>query len=63
MDLTIGEVMRAAARDDPAALTNKTIWVCDDFLASQPICQAGLDIPSVILCLCREAQVRGLAPS
>jgi heterodisulfide reductase subunit C len=61
MDLSFGEIMRAAARDDPQALQNATLWACDDLIERNARCQAGLDIASVILVLRREAQVRGLA--
>ena len=61
MDLTFGEVMRAAARDDMQALTNNTLWACDELLERQPRCQAGLEITSVILALRREAELLGFA--
>ncbi len=59
MDLTFGEVMRAAARDDARALKNDTLWACDELLERGPKCQSGLDIASVILALRREAELRG----
>jgi heterodisulfide reductase subunit C len=62
MDLSFGEILQAAARDDPIALTNNTLWACDDLLLYCSICHNGLDIPSVILALQREAEQRGLAP-
>ena len=60
MDLSFGEVIRAAARDDPIALTNDTLWNCDEALILQPICQAGLDIYAIIQTLRFEATSRGL---
>jgi len=62
MDLTFGEIIQAAARDDPVALTNSTLWCCDDLLLFCSICTNKIDIPSVILALQREAELRGLAP-
>ena len=56
MDLSFGELMRAVARNDPRALQNETIWVCDDLLERSPRCHAGLNIASVILALRQEAQ-------
>jgi heterodisulfide reductase subunit C len=61
MDLSFGDVIRAAARDDPIALTNDTLWNCDEALIRQPICQSGLDIYAVIQTLRFEAKERGLA--
>jgi heterodisulfide reductase subunit C len=58
MDLTFGEVMQAAARDDPLALENQTLWACDDLLP-RVRCPSGIDIASVILVLVREAELRG----
>jgi hypothetical protein len=62
MDLTIGELIRAAARNDVAALTNQTLWACDDLLDSFYSCQVELDLVAIVHCLRREAQIRGLAP-
>ena len=59
MDLTFGEVMQAAARDDPQALDNNTLWTCDDLLP-RVRCPSGIDIASVILVLIREGELRGL---
>lgn len=56
MDLTFGEVLRAAARNDPRALKNRTLWACDELLELNPRCQAGLDLASIVLALRREAQ-------
>ncbi len=61
MDISFGEIMRAAARDSSSALKNQSLWACDDLLEKNPKCQAGIDIPSVILALRREAQLRGYA--
>ncbi len=59
MDLTFGEIMQAAARDDPRALENSTLWTCDDLLP-RVRCPSGIDIASVILVLVREAELRGI---
>jgi heterodisulfide reductase subunit C len=61
MDLTFGEVLQAAARNDPVALTNDTLWACDDLLGPQLICPHNIDIPAVIITLAREARSKGLA--
>ena len=58
MDLTFGEIMRAAARDDPRALDNQTLATCDELLP-RVRCPSGIDIASVILALVREAELRG----
>jgi heterodisulfide reductase subunit C len=60
MDLPFGKLMRAASRDDPLALTNRTLWRCDDVLESSLRCPSGIDIPAVIHALRREAERRGL---
>ncbi len=61
MDLSFGEIMQAAARNDTSALTNRTLWACDDLLASHLQCPHDIDIASVIIALAREAASRGLA--
>lgn len=63
MDLTIGEVMHAAAYDDPKALASRTTWMDEDRLLRPWTCRSGLDIPTVLLALQREAELRGLAPA
>jgi heterodisulfide reductase subunit C len=62
MDLTFSEVLQAAACNDPAALTNDTLWSCDDLLGSQLLCPHSIDIAAVIITLAREATSRGFAP-
>jgi len=63
MDLTFGELMQAAARDEQRALTSRTLWLADDLLGRSLRCQAGLDLASVLLVLQREAIERGLTPT
>jgi hypothetical protein len=58
MDLTFGEIMQAAARDDSRALYNDTLAACDDLLP-RVRCPSGIDIASVMLALVREAERRG----
>lgn len=58
--LTVGEVLQAAARDDPSALANNTLWACDDLLGPQLLCPQNLDIAAIIT-LAREAISRGVA--
>ena len=62
MDLTIGEIMQAANRDDNLALINKTLWQLDGIMERGVQCQAGLDVLSILLALQREAELRGLSP-
>lgn len=61
MDLTIGEVIRGAARDDTRVLASATLSACEDLLLRPMPCTAGPDLTSILLCLRREAELRGLA--
>jgi heterodisulfide reductase subunit C len=61
MDLSFGEIMQAAARNDLEALTNKTLWTCDDLLGPHLMCPHDIDIAAVIIALAREAASRCLA--
>ena len=63
MDLTLGEIVRAAARNDPQALTCATLSACEDLLLRPIPCTAGLSLPSILITLQREAELCGLAPS
>ncbi len=60
IDLTLNEIMQAAARDDDIALSSRTLW-CDELVERRIPCGANIDIQSVILALRREADMRGLA--
>ena len=60
MDLCFGELMRAAAQDDPVALLNETLWNCDPILAGGFDCQSGIQLQAVINVLRREANLRGV---
>jgi hypothetical protein len=62
MDLTIGELMQSATRDESRALSSRTLWLVDDLLGRSLRCQAGLDLASIILVLQREAIERGYDP-
>jgi hypothetical protein len=62
MDLTIGELMQSATRDEDRALSSRTLWLADDLLGRSLRCQAGLDLESVMLVLQREAIERGFGP-
>ena len=62
MDLTIGELMQSATRDERRALGSRTLWLVDDLLGRSLRCQAGLDIASIVLVLQREAIERGYEP-
>lgn len=59
MDLTLGEIIRAAAQDKPSALNNKSLWNCDSILERNPVCPSGLNRIDVILALREEAILRG----
>jgi hypothetical protein len=63
MDLTLGEIVRAAARNDPQALTCATLSACEDLLLRPIPCTAGLCLPSILIALQREAELRGLTLS
>lgn len=60
MDLTFGQIIQAALRDDASAMTNRTLWACDDLLEGYTLCRSGIDLTSVMLALRNEAEVRGL---
>lgn len=62
MDLTFGEILRCAARDDSHALTCASLWRCEPLLDRPMACPASLDIPAVIGVLRDESVRRGLAP-
>ena len=60
MDLSLGEIVRAAARNDTSILSSPSLWACEDLLLRPIPCQAGLSLAAIILTLQREAEVRGL---
>ena len=60
MDLTFGEIFRAAAHDQPKAFTNQTLWTCDKLLLNGINCQNGLDIGAIVAALRNEARQRGI---
>ena len=62
MDLTFGEIFRAAADDQSNALTNRTLWTCDKLLLNGIHCQNGLDLTTIVQALRDEAQLRGIQP-
>ena len=59
MDLNFGEILRAAGRNDPLALKNRSLWNCDDAFTNSISCQEGFDITAVIRTLRHEAKLRG----
>jgi heterodisulfide reductase subunit C len=61
MELTFGEILRAAARDDITVLSSPSLWCCEPLIRRRPTCQADIDVPAVIGVLRREARKRGLA--
>jgi heterodisulfide reductase subunit C len=62
MDLTFGEIMHYAARDDERALTCDSLWACEPLLGSMSQCPSGIDVPTVIRALRQEALRRGYRP-
>ena len=60
MDVSIGEVLQAANRNENLALTNRTLWNFDTLMEHGVQCQAGLDIVSILITLQREAELRGV---
>jgi len=62
MDLTFGEILRLAARNDMRALACDSLWRCEPLLSPRPPCQADLDIQAVIRALRKEALRRGYGP-
>lgn len=62
MDLTIGELMQAVARDSQQALASRTLWAGS--LSALPVrCQQGLNVAAVVEALRAEAARRGLGRS
>lgn len=62
MDLTVGELMQAAARDSEGALACRTLW--SKGLSRLPLrCQEGLNVGAVVEALRAEAVRRGLGRS
>ncbi|TFH37939.1 MAG: hypothetical protein E4G99_00995 [Anaerolineales bacterium] len=62
MDLSFGEILHAAARDLPLALSNRTLWTCDTLLQNGLHCQNEIDIARIVQALRAEAHVRGIYP-
>ena len=62
MDLTFGEIMRFAARDDERAITCDSLWRCEPLLDKMVKCPSGIDVPFVIRALRQEALRRGYRP-
>ena len=61
MDLSIGELMQGAARDDERVLTCTSLWNWQP-LPGRVICQQGINVLSVFEVLRQEAIYRGCAP-
>jgi heterodisulfide reductase subunit C len=59
MDLTIGEILQSANRNDESVLSCQTLWNCDELLVRKLHCQAGIDVASVLLALIHVAKDRG----
>jgi len=62
MDLSLGEMVRAAARNETSVLTCASLSACEDLLLRPIPCQSGLSMPAIVITLQREAELRGLAP-
>lgn len=63
MDLSIGELIRAAKQNDSRVLSSRTLWLADQWIERGMRCQAGLDLSSILLALQREALARGIVPN
>jgi len=61
MDLTIGELMQAAARNDERALACSTLWAWGS-VAEGARCQQGINLTAVIETPRAEAVLRGHSP-
>ncbi|HET7011448.1 MAG TPA: hypothetical protein VFI11_11800 [Anaerolineales bacterium] len=61
MELTFGEIMRAAARNEVTVLSSPSLWCCEPLIRQRLHCQAEINVPAVIEVLRREAYRRGLA--
>lgn len=63
MDLTLGELLQMAARDDHAVFTSKTLWAYDLSSVKPDHCQEGINLPLVVEALRNEAIYRGYSPT
>jgi len=61
MDLSIGELMQGAARNDERVLRCASLWAWD-LRPGHVVCQQGINVPSVLEVLRKEAIRRGCAP-
>jgi hypothetical protein len=61
MDLSIGELMQGAARNDERILRCASLWA-RDLRPGRLVCQQGINVPSVLEVLRQEAIRRGCAP-
>jgi hypothetical protein len=61
MDLSIGELMQGAARNDERVLTCTSLWTWET-RPGHVVCQQGINVPSVLEVLRQEAIRRGCAP-
>src|SRR3990172_7330277 len=62
MDLTFGEILHFAARNDERSITCDSLWRCEPLLSKAGQCPAGIDVPAVIRALRQEALRRGFGP-
>lgn len=61
-NLSINELMQAAARDDTTILKKDALWTCEEQIESTTTCLGGIDIPKVLKALQQEAILRGFQP-
>jgi heterodisulfide reductase subunit C len=59
MDLTMGELLQMAVRDDHAVFTSQTLWNCDLVITEDGHCPEGINLSRVIEALRTEAKLRG----
>jgi hypothetical protein len=60
MNLSIGELLQAAARNDTTVLSSQTLWNYDLALEVSGNCQQGINLTKVMTALRVEAELRGI---
>ena len=59
MDITLGEMLQMASRNNPDVFATQTLWNCDVVVEERNRCQEGIDLVRVIEALRDEAKIRG----
>ncbi len=60
MNLSIGELLQAAARNDTSVLSSQTLWDYDLALEVNGNCQQGINLTKVMTALRMEAELGGI---